>query len=117
PVQLAALDELPFAFAEIQFAWVQTLVPGMPGVTSQHQEGPLGSHRTTPLQQCLQPTRTQRVESTEGVHQLIAEQERIRRHGDPLQYCPLRGRDLQSKGSAGWFVDRKTARKPCWQTL
>jgi len=48
----------------------------MPGVASQHQEGTLRSHRAAPLQQCLQPSRTQRIEPTEGIHQLTAE----RRH-------------------------------------
>ena len=53
PVQLAALAELALAFAEVQSAWLQASVPGMPGVASQHQQRPLGSHRTAPLHQCL----------------------------------------------------------------
>tara|TARA_B100000700_G_scaffold59109_1_gene64244 strand:+ start:35632 stop:35970 length:339 start_codon:yes stop_codon:yes gene_type:complete len=43
PIQLAALAELPVTFAKVQSKRLQTTVPCMPGMASQHQEGALDS--------------------------------------------------------------------------
>lgn len=60
-------------------------LPGMSGVAIQHHEGTRRSHRTARLLLCLQPARVPRAKRAEGLHQLTAEYQLIRRQGDPLQ--------------------------------
>src|SRR5690625_971334 len=116
-IQLATFKQLALAFAKIYLLRIQPAIPCMPGMTGKYQEGSFGPYRKAILQQGLQPARAQRIEAAKGARQLIAEQQHVRRCGNPLQDRPLRRGDLQIEGLVCWLMTGDTASQLCRQAL